>query len=130
MAKALFPGRYLSLTTFKRDGSGVATPVWFVSEGRRLFALTDLRSGKIRRLRRDPHVLVAPCGPSGKLRGAPRPGRAEVLTEIPELERVQRLLKDRYKLSYRVVMLGYRLGRRLRGRPAVADGAALAITLE
>ena len=124
---ALFPGRYLSITSFKRDGTGVATPVWFVSDGRRLYALTDLRSWKVRRIRRDPHVLVAPCGPSGKLRGEPVPARAEVLTATEDLERVQKLLMQRYKVSYRVVMLFYRLGRRLRGESAVAEGAALAI---
>ena len=127
---ALFPGRYLSVTSFKRDGTGVATPVWFVSDDSRLYALTDLHSAKVRRLHRDPHVMVAPCRPSGKLRGSSVPGRAEVLTATADLERVQRLLIDRYKLSYRVVMLIYRLGRRLRGQPSVADGAALAITLE
>jgi PPOX class probable F420-dependent enzyme len=127
---ALFPGRYLSLTSFKRDGTGVATPLWFVSDGERLFALTDLHSGKVRRMRRDPRVLVAPCGPSGKLRGELREARAEVLAGTPDLERVQRLLIERYKLSYRLVMAFYRLGRRLRGQRAVADGAALAITVE
>lgn len=125
--EALFPGRYLSVTSFKRDGTGVATPVWFVSDGRRLFALTDLHSAKVRRIRRNPCVLVAPCRANGKLRGEPVPARAEVLTATPDLERVQKLLMERYKLSYRVVMLIYRLGRRLRGRPSVADGAALAI---
>jgi PPOX class probable F420-dependent enzyme len=127
---ALFPGRYLSVTSFKRDGTGVATPVWFVHEGSRLFALTDLHSGKVRRIRRDPRILVAPCRADGKLRREPIPARVEVLTDIPDLERVQKLLKERYKLSYRVVMLGYRVGRRLRGQPIVPDGAALAITLE
>ena len=127
--KALFPGRFLSVTSFKRDGAGVATPVWFVSDGERLFALTDLHSAKVRRIRRDPHVLVAPCLPGGRLRGEPVLAWAEVLTAVPELERVQRLLLDRYKVSYRLVMLVYRLGRRLRGRSAVADGAALAITV-
>jgi PPOX class probable F420-dependent enzyme len=125
--EALFPGRYLSVTSFKRDGSGVATPVWFVSDGRRLFALTDLHSAKVRRIRRSPRVLVAPCGPSGKLRGEPIPAHVEVLTATADLERVQKLLMQRYKVSYRVVMLFYRLGRRLRGETAVADGAALAI---
>jgi uncharacterized protein len=123
-------GRYLSVTSFKRDGTGVATPVWFVSDGTRVFALTDLHSGKIKRIRHDPHVLIAPCRPDGKLRGEPVPARAEVLTETADLERVQALLIGRYKLSYRLVMLIYRLGRRLRGRPSVADGAALAITPE
>ena len=128
--EALFPGRYLSVTSFKRDGTGVATPVWFVSDGRRLYALTDLHSAKVRRIRRNPRVLIASCRADGKLRSAPCPAHVEVLTATAQLERVQKLLMDRYKLSYRLVMLIYRLGRRLRGQPSVADGAALAITVE
>jgi PPOX class probable F420-dependent enzyme len=128
--EARFPGRYLSVTSFKRDGTGIATPVWFVSDGARLFALTDLHSPKIWRIRRNPRVLVAPCRADGKLRGELVTARAEVLTEPAELERVQNLLLERYQISYRVVMLFYRLGRRLRGKASVADGAALAITLE
>jgi hypothetical protein len=126
----LFPGRYLSVTTFKRDGTGVAAPVWFVSDGRGLFAFTDLHSAKVRRIRRNPHIAVASCRVNGKLRGEPVAALAEVLTAGADLERVQKLLLARYKISYRVVMLFYRLGRRLRGKQSVADGAALAITLE
>jgi uncharacterized protein len=128
--EALFPGRYLSVTSFKRDGTGVATPVWFVSDGRRLFALTDLHSPKVRRMRRNARVLVAPCRVGGKLRRAAVPARVEVLTAIPQLERVQRLLRERYKISYRLVMLVYRLGRRLGGHRGLGDGGALAITIE
>jgi PPOX class probable F420-dependent enzyme len=127
--KALFPGRYLSVTSFKRDGTGVATPVWFVSDGSRLFALTELRSAKVRRVRRDPRVLVASCRADGKLRRKPVEARVEVLTTTADLERAQKLLIERYKLSYRVVMLFYRLARRLRGKQSVADGAVLAITV-
>ena len=127
--EALFPGRNLSLTSFKRDGTGVATPLWFVSDGRRLFALTDLHSAKVGRIRRNPSVLVAPCRANGKLLGEPLPARVEVLTATPELEHVRKLLIERYKISYRLVMLMYRIGRRLHGRPAVPDGAALAITV-
>jgi PPOX class probable F420-dependent enzyme len=128
--EALFPGRYLSVTSFKRDGTGIATPVWFVSDGGRLFALTDLHSPKVKRIRRNPRVLIASCRADGKLRNEPLPARVEVLTAIAELERVQELLRERYKISYRLVMLIYRLGRRLRGQQSVADGAALAITVE
>jgi PPOX class probable F420-dependent enzyme len=127
---ALFPGRYLSITSFKRDGTGVATPVWFVSDGRRLFAFTDLHSAKIRRIHRNQRVLVSSCRVNGKLRREPVPARADVLTAPSELDRVQRLLLARYKISYPVVMLFYRIGRRLRGKQSVADGAVLAITLE
>jgi PPOX class probable F420-dependent enzyme len=126
--EARFPGRYLSITSFKRDGTGIATPVWFVADGERLLALTDLHSGKVKRMRRDPHVLIAPCRVNGKLRGEPVPAHAEVLTATSDLDRVQQLLLARYKVSYRIVMLFYRLGRRLRGRRSVADGAVVAIT--
>ena len=128
--QARFPGRYLSLTSFKRDGTGVATPLWFVFDGGRLLALTDLHSAKVRRIGRNPRVLVAPCRASGKLRGEPVAAHVVVLTAIPDLEHAQQLLKRRYRLSYRIIMLLYRLGRRIRGEPAVADGAALAITVE
>lgn len=128
--QALFPGRYLSVTSFKRDGTAVATPVWFVSDGSRLFAFTDLHSPKIWRIRRNPHVLVAPCRVNGKVRRQPVAASAEVLTDPADLERIQKLLLKRYTVSYRVVMLIYRLGRRLRGKPGVADGAALAISLD
>ncbi len=128
--EALFPGRYLSLTSFKRDGTGVATPLWFVNDGERLLALTGLRSAKVKRINRNPRVLVAPCRPNGALRGEPVPGRVEVLTAVAELDRVQKLLMKRYRLTYRVVMLAYWVGRRLRRQPKVPEGAALAITLE
>ena len=67
---------------------------------------------------------MASCG------GEPVDARAEVLTANEDLERVRELLLRRHRVSYRLVMLFYRLGRRLRGRQSVADGAALAITPE
>jgi uncharacterized protein len=128
--KALLPGRYLSLTSFKRDGSGVATPLWFVRDRGGLYALTDAHSAKVRRIRRNPRVTIAPCRPGGKLLGEPLPAHVKVLTDTAELDRVQELLRRRYKLTYRIVGLGYRIGRRLRGRQSVPEGAALAITVE
>jgi PPOX class probable F420-dependent enzyme len=104
--------------------------VWSVSDGRRLFAFTDLHSAKVRRIRHDPHVVVASCWVNGRLRRDPIPATAQVLTANADLERVRQLLLAPYKISYRVVMLFYRLGRRLRGKQSVADGAALAIALK
>jgi PPOX class probable F420-dependent enzyme len=97
---ARFPGRYLSVTSFRADGTGVATPVWFVTDGERLFALTDLQSAKIRRLRRNPFALVASCRADGKLRHEPVPAHVSVLTATRELERVRTLLLGRYPISY------------------------------
>jgi PPOX class probable F420-dependent enzyme len=128
--EALFPGRYLSVTSFKRDGTGVATPVWSVSDGKRCLHLpicTRRRSGASAATRVS---WSRHAGWMASYEREPVPARAEVLTATAELERVQKLLTERYKISYRVVMLFYRLGRRVRGQKSVADGAALAITVE
>jgi uncharacterized protein len=83
-----FPGKYLSLTSYKRDGTGVATPVWFVIDDRRLLVMTDPESFKVKRIRRNPDVTIAPCTVTGRLRGAALPARAELLpqSERPHLD--------------------------------------------
>ncbi len=86
-----FPGKYLSLTSFKRDGSAVATPVWFVVEDRRVLVNTDTQSFKAKRIRHNPAVTIAPCSASGRLRGESMPAQAELLP-AGELERVKQLI--------------------------------------
>jgi uncharacterized protein len=95
---APFPGRYLSLTSFRRDGTGVATPVWFVEADGRLLVETDASSYKVRRIRRDPRVTVAPCTATGRLRGMPAPAWAELLPDA-EVARVDRLMARKYRVD-------------------------------
>ena len=73
---ARFPGKYASLVSFKRDGTPVATPLWFVVDGDRLLAITDAHSAKVKRIRRNPEVVVAPCKPDGRVTGEPVAARA------------------------------------------------------
>ena len=54
------PGKYMSLTTYRRDGTAVSTAVWFAEEDGRLFVVTPADSYKARRLRRNPAAMVAP----------------------------------------------------------------------
>jgi PPOX class probable F420-dependent enzyme len=98
VATPAFPGKYLSLTSFRRDGTGVATPVWFVATGGRLLVETDAASYKLRRIRRDPRVRIAPCTATGHLRGIPAPARAELLPDI-EVARVERLMARKYRVD-------------------------------
>jgi PPOX class probable F420-dependent enzyme len=93
-----FPGKYLSLTSFRRDGTGVATPVWFVETGGRLLVETDAASYKVRRIRRDPRVTIAPCTATGRLRGTPVPAWAELLPDA-EVARVERLMARKYRVD-------------------------------
>jgi PPOX class probable F420-dependent enzyme len=95
---ARIPGKYLSITSFRRDGSGVATPVWFATEGDRLFVMTALGSGKVRRIRRNPFVSIAACSARGQLRGEPMTARAEILPSTKE-EHVKRLIARKYRFD-------------------------------
>jgi uncharacterized protein len=97
-APPAFPGKYLSLTSFRRDGTGVATPVWFVEAGGRLLVETDAASYKVRRIRRDPRVTIAPCAATGRLRGIPVRARAELLPDT-EVARVERLMARKYRVD-------------------------------
>jgi uncharacterized protein len=93
-----FRGKYLSLTSFRRDGTGVASPMWFVEEGGRLLVNTDGSSYKVRRILRDPHVMVAVCTARGRLLMPQVPARAEVLPS-DEVGRVDRLIAQKYRID-------------------------------
>ena len=98
-----FDGKYLSVTSFRRDGTGVATPVWFVEEkDGTLLVDTGRDSYKTKRIRRDPHVRVALCSARGKLRTPPLEARAEVLSE-DELARVKAMIARKYRADMLVI---------------------------
>jgi len=97
-ATTAFPGKYLSITSFRRDGTGKATPVWFVQEGGRLLVETDAGSYKVTRIRRNPWVTIAPCTATGRLRGQPVTARAELLPDA-EIGRVERLVAGKYRVD-------------------------------
>ncbi len=61
--------KYISLTTYRRTGEGVATPVWFAQEADRLYIETGPKTGKVKRMRRTPRVTLAPCTFGGAVTG-------------------------------------------------------------
>ena len=102
-----FNGKYLSLTTFKRDGTGMATPVWFVAEAGTILVITDADSHKVRRIRRNPAVTVAECTASGRLRSTPVPARAHILP-CHQAPRARQLMARKYRLDKIVILPVYR----------------------
>jgi PPOX class probable F420-dependent enzyme len=77
---ALAGEKYISLTTFKQDGTPVATPVWVVSDdGRRLLVWTGPQTWKVKRLRRDPRVIVSASDFRGRTRGESYEGVGRLL---------------------------------------------------
>lgn len=97
--------KYISLTTFKRDGTPVATPVWVVSDdGRRLLVWTGASTWKVKRIRRDPRVVVAASDFKGRTHGDSFEAVAHLL-DVPQGSLVEPLLDRKYGLTRR--LLGY-----------------------
>jgi uncharacterized protein len=112
---ALAAARYIRLTTYKRDGTPVATPVWVVSDdGERLLVWTGADTWKAKRLRHDSRVLVAESDAQGNAKGEPVAGTARF---VEEDELVTRLLRKKYGWQKRGLDAYNNLVRRLQRRP-------------
>jgi PPOX class probable F420-dependent enzyme len=103
-------GKYLLVTTFRRDGRAVPTPVWAARDGESLVVWTVSDSGKVKRIRNNGTVKLAPCSVRGEPRGAEVDGHAVVL-DAAETERARKLIAGKYGLIGRLGMLGSRLRR-------------------
>jgi PPOX class probable F420-dependent enzyme len=125
----LADARFVSLTTFRRSGEPVSTPVWVARDGEALVVLTPARSGKVRRLRHEPRVEVRPCGRFGKVPDGVDPiaGTAELREHPAEVERARATIRRTYPLESRLVLGIERLVERLRGQPRT-ERLALLIT--
>ena len=102
--------KYVLLTTFRKDGRAVPTPVWVVGDGDALAVWTVSDSGKVKRIRRDGTVTVAPCDVRGRPHGEAVPGHA-TLCGPEDTRRIRDLLKRKYWLLGRLSLLGSRLRR-------------------
>jgi uncharacterized protein len=91
--------KYCLLVTFRRSGEPVPTPVWFgLDDEDRLYVRTDASTAKVKRIRADSRVCVAPAGVRGKPTGALAQGSARVLA--PEEEsRAESALEANYGLG-------------------------------
>jgi PPOX class probable F420-dependent enzyme len=97
--------QYLLVTTYRKDGRAVPTPVWGARDGSALVFWSVTDSGKIKRIRRTPRVLVGPCDVRGRPTGDSVPGRAVVL-DSSGTEHVRSLLRRKYGLMGRLTLWG------------------------
>ena len=130
---ALGASDFIQLTTFRRTGEGVPTPVWVVPDGDALAVFTPAGTGKLKRIRHTPRVTVAECSRRGRVADdvVPVEAHATVSDDPAEVERVTRLLAGKYGLQFKIVMLAERVfarGERRREvihiRPAPPAGEA------
>ncbi len=93
--------RYLSLITFRRSGEEVATPMWFAASGSQIFVGTFPETGKVKRLRANTSVKVAPCNFRGLVSGPYVPAIATILTG-DEAETATQALAEKYGWQWRL----------------------------
>lgn len=94
--------QYLNIETFRKNGEGVKTPVWFVQDGETLQVWTQAGSGKAKRIRNDGTVRVAPSTGSGEPTGTWMDARAQT-DESPEtIKHVETLMKKKYGAMFYV----------------------------
>ena len=110
--------RYVSITTFRRDGTPAATPVWVVSDDpHRLLIATGADTWKVRRIKRDPHVRIAGCSARGAAYGDALDGIARLVDEEPLVRRLQR---EKYGWQFRLIEGLNSVVRWIRRRPPEA----------
>jgi PPOX class probable F420-dependent enzyme len=104
MGFARFDGhKYLNLETFKKSGDGVKTPVWFAADPAVNLASSDAKlylytigvSGKVKRVRNNPRVRIAPCDVRGNVLGEWVEARAEIVSG-QEANQGMKLLNKKY----------------------------------
>ncbi len=111
--------KYVSLTTFRADGTPVATPVWVVRDGDVLRVLTDPNSGKVKRLRADSKVRLSPCDMRGRVKdGALVADGTALLDDEAGTQRTMAMIEKRYGLMGRILgWLNSRRARKAAGGP-------------
>ncbi|GAB3445353.1 PPOX class F420-dependent oxidoreductase [Phycicoccus ginsengisoli] len=106
--------KFVSLTTFRKNGVAVPTPVWIGRDGDALVVTTPVGSGKVKRLRNNGTVELRPCSRRGAV-GDDAPAFtavAEIVEGDAAMRRLDEVLKPKYPLEYRLVMSLERLLRR------------------
>jgi uncharacterized protein len=102
--------KYLLLTTYRKDGRAVPTPLWVVPDGSGLAFWTPAGTGKLKRIRNNGRVTVQPCDVRGNPRGEPVEAQARI-GDSADRRRIGEGLKKKYGLLGRLTLLGSRIRR-------------------
>ena len=106
----LAAGKYLLLTTFRKDGTAVPTPVWVAGDNGTLYVWSAADAGKVKRIRRSGDVRIGPCDLRGKPTGEQVPATARLLDGAGS-DRVRSLIAEKYGVVGKLSLLGSRLRR-------------------
>jgi uncharacterized protein len=111
---ALRKDQYANLFTYRKSGEAVKTPIWFALRGGKVYVMTGAKSGKLKRIRNNPRVLIGPSDARGNPRGETIEGAARILGP-DELEPAKDALDRKYGLVKAVFDFFMTLGGAERG---------------
>lgn len=100
---------FISLTTFRKSGVAVSTPVWFTVIGEKFYVFTDPTSGKVKRIRNNNQVKVAPSDAKGKVLGESFDAQARLLTP-EEFGAPETAFRKKYGFQWKIFGLMARSG--------------------
>lgn len=105
--------KYLSLTTFRKSGAAVPTPLWCVDLGDGAIGFwTNLGSGKVKRLAHTPRVTVQPCSARGAVKAGTEPVEGTGRLATPdELAEIRSVLRAKYGVMARLIELSSSVGK-------------------
>lgn len=113
--------KYLSVESYRKNGTPVATPVWFAEDAGELYIYSLANAGKVKRIRNNPRVRIVPCDFRGTPKGEWVEASARILDEAGA-SHVHRLLDRKYGLVKKVGNLYSRLMKRERAVIAINPG--------
>ena len=100
--------KYINIETYRKNGRGVRTPVWFVEsssdDGSILYVRTSDDTGKYKRIRNNPSVQVAPCDMRGSVKGKWVKGEARIASEEEKLKAFK-MLEKKYGIIYKMTRM-------------------------
>ena len=108
--------RYINLATFRRNGRAVETPVWFAARNGKLYVFTSGTAGKVKRLRANPRIRIAPCDVRGGLKGEWIEGTCRRVDQPTTVEAAYAALLRKYGLQMRILNFFSRLSGRIQQR--------------
>ena len=96
--------KYINLETYKRDGTPIRTPVWFVIDNDLIYVITRESTGKVKRLKNNQSVRIVPCSFKGQSKNEWVDGRAEKITG-EKADKSIKLRKKKYGMYARLIGL-------------------------
>jgi PPOX class probable F420-dependent enzyme len=93
-------GNHIMLTTFRKNGKAVPTPVWYGRTGNHLYVFSLAKAGKVKRIRSSQHVQIAACTGIGRLTGPTMEASARILPKDEEII-ARRALRRKHPIAFR-----------------------------